>query len=271
MREEKKSNRYINTLNEERMSKGYRRHAEDREYEELLEKVQSVKGLKESKLPKGVYPVCLTVPLTDGDEGLNGVSQRFKLHRYVRRSLVTVVAAAVMAVIYLVKGYAEVKSAPKQMVESIEVAGSRWQENGIEYTIYGNVNGKEPGEYAEGNTGKKRLLPDTKASRKPEVKVPVDMAVVENEQKSVDDGHSPWKLDATFVAQVFANLLISPEGIIGDYKIPYEDIEIVVNTGKEAIAKINFKDTLAEYIYMKRLVRQDDTGIWTVVGYDPVK
>jgi hypothetical protein len=56
---------------------------------------------------------------------------------------------------------------------------------------------------------------------------------------------------------VFVNgeLLLSPEGIVGDYPI----------------AEIKDKKSVAKYVYLKRLVRQDDTGIWTVIGYDPAK
>ena len=38
-----------------------------------------------------------------------------------------------------------------------------------------------------------------------------------------------------------------------------------------AIAKINATNSAVEKIYLERLVRQDETGIWTVVGYDPVR
>ena len=68
---------------------------------------------------------------------------------------------------------------------------------------------------------------DKKQSAKtPEIKVPYDITVVENTQQSVDEGHSPWNLDPLFVAQVFASLQLSPEGIVGDYPIDYEDLKI---------------------------------------------
>lgn len=73
------------------------------------------------------------------------------------------------------------------------------------------------------------------------------------------------------VSQVFASLLLSPEGIVGDYPIAYEDIEISENNGINAIAEIKDEKSIAKYVYLKRLVRQDDTGIWTVVGYDTDK
>ena len=102
----------------------------------------------------------------------------------------------------------------------------------------------------------------------PEVKVEVDLPAEENEQKSVDAGHSPWKLDPAMVAQVFASLLLSPEGIEGDYPIAYENIEITENDGRKAVAKINDKNSIASYVYLERLVRKDETGIWTVTGYE---
>jgi hypothetical protein len=105
----------------------------------------------------------------------------------------------------------------------------------------------------------------------PQVKIAVNLEVEENAQKSVDAGHSPWKLDPIYVAQVFASLLISPEGIVGDYPIPYDKITMIENNGAEAIAEVVSDNTVAKYVYLKRLIRQDDTGIWTVVGYDPVE
>jgi len=106
---------------------------------------------------------------------------------------------------------------------------------------------------------------------KPQIDVPVDQEIVENEQKSVDEGHSPWKLDPAYVAQVFVSLMISPEGVEGEYPIPYEDVEILYSSDENAIAKINGNITPVLRVYLKRLVRQDDTGIWTVVGFDPVE
>ncbi len=149
----------------------------------------------------------------------------------------------------------------------------RWQQQGMEYTILGNIPVEELSVFAGEIAGGEVVLPNSaqEAVRKPVIDVPYDLTVEENEQKSVDAGHSPWKLDPAFVAQVFVNILISPEGIVGDYKIPYEAVKITSNNGTEAIAEIDSKDSIASYVYLKRLVRQDDTGIWTVVGYDPVK
>jgi hypothetical protein len=109
------------------------------------------------------------------------------------------------------------------------------------------------------------------SSIKPQVEVPVDLEAEEGAQKNVDAGHSPWKLDPAFVAQVFVSLKISPEGIQGEYPIKYEELKIVQNTGKEAVIDVSGSNTPIKRVYLKHLVRQDNTGIWTVVGYDPIK
>ena len=66
-----------------------------------------------------------------------------------------------------------------------------------------------------------------KPTKPTEIEVPYDISVVENTQQSVDEGHSPWNLDPVFVAQVFASLQLSPEGIVGDYPIAYEDLKVI--------------------------------------------
>jgi len=105
----------------------------------------------------------------------------------------------------------------------------------------------------------------------PQVEVPVDLEIVKNNQESVDQGHSPWMLDPAYVAQVFVSQIISPEGVEGEYPIPYEDVEILYNSDENTIAKINGAVTPVRRVYMKRLIKRDKTGIWTVVGYDPVE
>jgi len=157
-----------------------------------------------------------------------------------------------------------------EVMISSPTSSIRWQEKGMEYNVIGNVTSKELIELAEGLSEGEAILPTSEAdnSKLPQINVDVDLAVEENEQKSVDAGHSPWKLDPTFVAQVFASLLLSPEGIVGDYPIAYENITIISNNGSEAVAEIKDEDSIAKFVYLKRLVRQDDTGIWSVVGYD---
>jgi len=118
-------------------------------------------------------------------------------------------------------------------------------------------------------TAKIDLAPIEKQKLVPKVEVPVNLKIEENSQKSVDEGHSPWRLDPVFVAQVFVSLKISPEGIKGDYPIKYEELKILKENEKEAVVEVTVSKTPIKRVYLKRLIRQDDTGIWTVVGYDP--
>ncbi len=113
------------------------------------------------------------------------------------------------------------------------------------------------------------LVPIEKQKLVPKIEVPVNLTIEENSQKSVDEGHSPWRLDPIFVAQVFVSLKIHPEGIKGDYPIKYEELKILKENEKEAVVEVTASNILIKRVYLKRLIRQDDTGIWTVVGYDP--
>lgn len=106
------------------------------------------------------------------------------------------------------------------------------------------------------------------SSGKPQVEVPVNLDVEKGDQKNTDAGSSPWKLDSVFVTQVFVSLKISPEGIQGDYPIKTEELKLMKSTEKEAIVEVSSSKTNIKKIYLKRLVKQDNTGIWTVIGYD---
>lgn len=146
----------------------------------------------------------------------------------------------------------------------------RWQKDGMEYAVAGNVPVDELSQFAAALSGEQVVLPDqTENLAGYQVEVPVDMEEEENEQKSVDAGHSPWKLDPAFVAQVYVSLAISPEGITGDYPVAYEDLKVTQNNGSEAVVEVGGDKTPIRRVYLKRMVRQDPTGIWTVVGYDP--
>lgn len=153
-----------------------------------------------------------------------------------------------------------------------DISSVRWQQDGFEYAVVGNTSLEELTAFVKGLTnGTVELEAANKqAADKPKVEVPVDMETEKGDQKSVDAGHSPWKLDPVFVSQVFVSLKISPQGIIGDYPIKYEDLKITKNNGTEAVVEVEANNTPVRRVYLKRLVRQDNTGIWTVVGYDPV-
>ncbi|WP_339252776.1 sigma-E factor regulatory protein RseB domain-containing protein [Sporosarcina sp. FSL W8-0480] len=154
--------------------------------------------------------------------------------------------------------------------ESKAIHSVRWQEDSYEFSIVGNTPYKDIESFAKGLTGGSIEMPESDkiADTAPEIDVPYDLGVVENTQKSVDAGNSPWNLDPVFVAQVFASLQLSPEGIVGDYPIAYEELKVLNQTNSDAIVEVNNDKSSISKIYLKRLVRQDNTGIWTVVGYD---
>ncbi|MDP4146909.1 MAG: hypothetical protein Q8936_20955 [Bacillota bacterium] len=121
-----------------------------------------------------------------------------------------------------------------------------------------------------GINGSALMLPSEEAAlHKPEIAVPVDLKAEEGDQRNADAGHSPWKLDPVYVSQVFVSLKISPQGISGEYPVKYEDLRLVKNTGTNAVVEVGGKlKTPVKRVYLKKLIRQDKTGIWTVVGYD---
>jgi outer membrane lipoprotein-sorting protein len=156
----------------------------------------------------------------------------------------------------------------------------RWQQEGMEYAVYGNVSLDVLARFVEALSDGPVEIPKPEeplpqepnpeeAQDEPTIKVPVDLEVEKGDQKNVDAGHSPWKLDPVFVAQVFVSLQMSPEGIQGDYPIDYEDFTMVKNDGVKAIVETDNSESPVKRVYLERLVRQDETGIWTVVGYDP--
>jgi hypothetical protein len=69
------------------------------------------------------------------------------------------------------------------------------------------------------------------------------------------------------VALTFVNLEVTPEGIVGEPTIPMASFEVESNNGAVAVVKVS-EGPIAK-VYLERLIRQDETGIWTVVGYDP--
>ncbi|WP_028608550.1 LolA family protein [Paenibacillus harenae] len=164
-------------------------------------------------------------------------------------------------------GFVEIQS---PVAGNPDLRSIRWQQDGIEYTVMGNVSLEQLVSSAESFMNGPLELPSMdEQGSKPQVEVPYDMEVENNEQKSVDAGSSPWRIDPVFVAQVFVSLQMSPEGITGEYPIDIEDLEMTENNGTTAIIRVNSEDAPSKTVYLERLVRQDATGIWTVVGYDP--
>lgn len=150
--------------------------------------------------------------------------------------------------------------------ETLEIVGERlrWRQQGLEIMVEGPQREKLALEIAPDLTWPEE---NEEAMVKPEVAVEVDMEILKADQKQVDGGHSPWQLDPLQVSLTFVNLQISPGGIVGEPKIPYTDFCIVKNNGKEALVAVATGPI--RQVYLKRLVRQDESGIWAVVGYDP--
>lgn len=155
--------------------------------------------------------------------------------------------------------------------EANDICSVRWQQDGYEYKLVGNASPERLSAFIKALFGKELTIPAAaeEPREEPMIKVPYDIEVERNTQKSVDAGSSPWRLDPVYVAQVFVSLEISPGGIQGDYPIDYEDLGILSNDGVKAIIEVNAPDSPISRVYLERLVRQDSTGIWTVVGYDP--
>lgn len=146
----------------------------------------------------------------------------------------------------------------------------RWQQEGFEFAVFGNTSLEELATFIKNTTDATvELGANQSSTNNPKVKVPVDLEVEKNDQKSIDAGHSPWRLDPVFVSQVFVSLKLSPQGIIGDYPIKTEELKLTQKSDAEAIVEVSGSKTPIKKVYLKRLVRQDSTGIWTVVGYDP--
>lgn len=143
----------------------------------------------------------------------------------------------------------------------------RWQEGEVEYGVIGGNSLEDIIFFTENITNKKIEIPST--PDEPAVKVSVVMEEEENAQKSVDGGSSPWRLDPLYSAQIFVSLKMSPDGVEGDYPIKKEELKTLQNDGKTAVIEVNGRNTPIRKVYLEKLVRQDTTGIWTVVGYNP--
>ncbi|MEW6697351.1 MAG: LolA family protein [Bacillota bacterium] len=141
--------------------------------------------------------------------------------------------------------------------------GLRWRQAGIEILAAGSRQVELARQLAPDLT-----LPDTakNLTTKAQEKVPVDMEIAKADQQQVDRGSTPWQLDPLQVALTFVNLKVSPEGIVGEPKIPASSFKLTANNGVEAVVEV--VGGPIKQVYLQRLVRQDESGIWSVVGYD---
>ncbi|MCC2684413.1 MAG: hypothetical protein K0R75_1312 [Paenibacillaceae bacterium] len=150
------------------------------------------------------------------------------------------------------------------------VSSIRWRQDGYEFKVAGDASLDDLAAFAQGLMSAPLEMPAVnKQTAEPQVKVPYDLDVEKGDQRNADAGSSPWKLDPVFVAQVFVSLQMSPGGISGDYPIAMKDLEVSDNDGTKAIVTVNNEKAPSKRVYLAKLVRQDASGIWTVVGYDP--
>lgn len=70
------------------------------------------------------------------------------------------------------------------------------------------------------------------------------------------------------MTMTFVSLQMYPQGIVGEFPIDTEDMEILESTDARAMVAVNSQEIPIIKVYLERLIRQDDSGIWTVVGYD---
>ncbi|WP_019849676.1 sigma-E factor regulatory protein RseB domain-containing protein [Desulfitobacterium sp. PCE1] len=140
----------------------------------------------------------------------------------------------------------------------------RWQQDGREIL----VQGERVEELAKQLSTNLNFTPQVGATPPQDmIPVEVDMEVVKNSQQQVDAGSSPWQLDPTQVAFTFVALKISPEGITGEPPLNTNALQLTDNDGKKAVIQVS--DSPVKTVYLERLIRQDETGIWTVTGYVP--
>jgi hypothetical protein len=94
--------------------------------------------------------------------------------------------------------------------------------------------------------------------QQPAEKVEVSLETEQNNQRQVDEGHSPYQVSAIMVANAFILSREIPTDMDA-FNLAYDTVtHAVVDIPTGPISKV----------YLQRLIRQDEAGIWTVVGYD---
>lgn len=141
----------------------------------------------------------------------------------------------------------------------------RWQQGGLEI----QVQGQRAEALAKQISSTLDLTPQVEQTAPGEerVSVEINMEIVKNNQQQVDSGSSPWQLDPTQVAFTFVALKISPEGINGEPPLDFNALQLTENDGKKSVIQVS--EGPVKTVYLQRLIRQDETGIWTVTGYIP--
>lgn len=230
------------------------------ELQGLFETVRKMRSLKEPALPDSGYHKTLAA----------AINRKFKPERRLYYAAASVAAAALIFTLSTVVPFdkANIVHAMEQAYQGVKAYHGKKIVTNTDQIV--NTS-DEAGEIAGFSPKAVANMPssyDDKTIDKPEVEVPVDLKAEEGDQKNADAGHSPWKLDPVFVVQVFVSLKISPQGIQGEYPVKENELKLIKSTVRDAIVEVNSNKTNIKKVYLKRLVRQDKTGIWTVVGYD---
>jgi outer membrane lipoprotein-sorting protein len=166
----------------------------------------------------------------------------------------------------------------------------RWREQGIEIEVEG-LRTSSMVDLAR-QIAPDLTMPDpgTDLVGQAKVKLPEDLADARTDQSLTGQNNfiANAETDPYYVAFVFVNSKLSPPGTFSalkpsDYhwngagvppkgwsgtpKIPDASFNLVANSGVEAVVAV--ADGQISKVFLKRLVRQDETGVWSVVGYDP--
>ncbi|MGI6632806.1 MAG: LolA family protein [Bacillota bacterium] len=132
----------------------------------------------------------------------------------------------------------------------------RWRQGGLEI----RVQGPRRLDLAVQLAPDFKLPPiETDFASRAQVKVEVDLEIAARDQEQVDGGHRPWQIDPSMVAMQFVNL--NGEGS------DHGEFAVTENTGVQAVVEV--ESGSIKTVYLKKLIRQDESGIWSVVGYDP--
>jgi hypothetical protein len=156
---------------------------------------------------------------------------------------------------FKIAGYASKGAAAGGPVEVLQDS-YRWRQGGLEITVQGPRRLELAVQFAPDF----ELPPaGTDLVSRAQVRVQVDLEIAARNQEQVDGGHSPWQIDPSMVAMQFVNLEAG--------NVEHGEFTVTENTGVEAIVEVEFGSI--KTVYLQKLVRQDESGIWSVVGYDP--
>jgi outer membrane lipoprotein-sorting protein len=138
----------------------------------------------------------------------------------------------------------------------------RWRQGNLEMAVEGIGGGRLVG-LARRLAPDLTMTPEAEAFfQRPEVTVPVSPDdELGRLQAQVDQGHETWRLDPVLTAMEFLSSrpdLRPPSGV--------QVTRAAEST--EHLAVVSLDRGPVQRVYLRRLLRQNPTGIWTIVGYD---